>query len=61
MRLIDADKLIDELYHEAFEVDSDMQRWDSGCWVRYRLVEKTIYEQPTITNEQIESMIGKSL
>lgn len=40
MRLIDADKLINDLYHKVFEEDTDMQRWDSGCWVRYRLIEK---------------------
>lgn len=35
-------KLADEMYHEAMEVDHEkdgMQRWDSGCWIRYKLFE----------------------
>ena len=48
MRLIDADALIDRLYNDAFETDTDMQKWDSGCWVRYKLVKTDIDEQPTI-------------
>ena len=47
-RLIDADKLRSEMYEEAFEKDSDMQRWDSGCWIRYKLFENVIAQQPTI-------------
>lgn len=38
--LIDIDALNDAMYHEAFETDSDMQRWDSGCWIRYKMFEK---------------------
>ena len=48
MRLIDADALQDVLYHEAFETDSDMQRWDSGCWIRYKMFENAIDNAPTI-------------
>ena len=48
MRLIDADKLKNELYHEAFETDSDMQKWDGGCWIRYKMFEKAIESAPTI-------------
>ena len=29
-RLIDADALRAAMYHEAFETDSDLQRWDAG-------------------------------
>lgn len=46
-RYIDADKLRAQMYHEAFEVDSDMQRWDSGCWIRYKMFENAIDAQPT--------------
>lgn len=48
MRLIDADALKSAMYHEAFETDSDMQKWDSGCWIRYKLIVKCIDAAPTI-------------
>ena len=48
MRLIDADALNDRMYHEAFETDTDMQRWDSGCWIRYKMFENAIAEAPII-------------
>lgn len=38
-RLIDANKLEAMMYHEAFETDSDMQKWESGCWIRYKVFE----------------------
>lgn len=47
-RLIDADALRVGMYHEAFETDSELQRWDSGCWVRYRMFENHIDNAPTI-------------
>ena len=52
MRLIDADALSDALYHEAFETDTDMQRWDSGCWIRYKMFENARDNAPTITIER---------
>ena len=36
---IDRNDLSKRMYHEAFERDSDLQRWDSGCWIRYHLFE----------------------
>ena len=39
-RLIDADELRTRMYHEAFETDTDYQRWDSGCWIRYKMFEQ---------------------
>lgn len=54
MRLIDADALINRMYHDAFEIDSDMQKWDSGCWIRYKMFENAINEQPTIEPKQGE-------
>ena len=47
-RLIDADELRAAMYHNAFEKDSDMQRWDSGCWIRYKMFEKVIEAAPTV-------------
>ena len=46
-RCIDAEKFKKEMYHEAFETDSDMQKWDSGCWIRYKMFENCIAQQPT--------------
>ena len=48
MRLIDADALRQSMYHEAFETDSPMQKWDSGCWIRYKMFENAIDSAPTI-------------
>ena len=48
MRLIDADALIERMYHDAFETDTDMQKWDSGCWIRYKMFENAIDEAPSI-------------
>lgn len=47
MRLIDADKLESDMYHNAFEINTDLQKWDSGCWIRYKMFENVIDEQPT--------------
>ena len=51
-RLIDADALGNRMYHEAFEKDSEDQKWDSGCWIRYKLFERVLREQPTIELER---------
>ena len=53
MRLIDADKLEEDMFHNAFEVDTDLQRWDSGCWIRYKMFENVIEKQPTIDAEPV--------
>lgn len=34
------------LYHEAFETDTEYQRWDSGCWIRYKLFENVVDALP---------------
>ena len=47
MRLIDADALNDSMYHEAFETDSELQKWDSGCWIRYTMFENHLDNAPT--------------
>ena len=46
MRLIDADALREAMYHEAFETDTPLQKWDSGCWIRYKMFEKCIDDAP---------------
>lgn len=47
-RYIDADALNERMYHDAFETDSDMQKWDSGCWIRYKMFENALADAPTI-------------
>ena len=47
-RLIDADEFRREMYHEAFETDSDLQKWDSGCWIRYKMFENAIENFPAV-------------
>lgn len=54
MRLIDADALIDRMYHDAFETDTDMQKWDSGRWIRYKMFENAIDDAPTIVPKRGE-------
>lgn len=46
--LIDRDELSAAMYHEAFETDSKMQKWDSGCWIRYALFEKKRDAAPVV-------------
>lgn len=53
MRLIDADALNATMYHEAFETDTDMQKWDSGCWIRYKMFERAVKAAPTIESEPV--------
>ena len=60
MRLIDADDFGNRMYHEAFEKDSDLQKWDSGCWIRYKLFENVLREQPTIQPETATVTIGRT-
>jgi hypothetical protein len=36
------------MYHEAFEMDSDMQKWDSGCWIRYKMFEDRLKDAPSV-------------
>lgn len=48
MRLIDAYALSKAMYESAFEKDSDERKWDSGCWIRYKMFERNISNAPTI-------------
>lgn len=51
-RLGDLDALRARMYHEAFDTDSEMQRWDSGCWIRYKMFERNEETAPTIIPEE---------
>lgn len=53
-RLIDADALRAKMYHEAFETDTPMQKWDSGCWIRYKMFEDMEESAPTVIPESKE-------
>ena len=53
MRYIDADLLNKRMYHEAFEIDSDMQKWDSGCWIRYKVFENCLEQMPTADVKEV--------
>lgn len=47
-RWIDVDMLCEKMYHEAFETDSDEQRWDSGCWIRYKMFQRVVNSMPIL-------------
>lgn len=51
-RLIDAEALNDKMYHEAFEKDSELQKWESGCWIRYKMFENCINDAPAVIEEE---------
>lgn len=46
--LIDMYDFDHAMYHEAFEVDSDMQKWESGCWIRYKMFERLRDSAPVV-------------
>lgn len=48
MRLIDADELMHQMYRKAFIEDSNMQKWDSGCWIRYKMFELVVDSVPSV-------------
>ena len=54
--LISRDDLSRRMYHEVFEVDNGMNRWDSGLWIRYKIFENVIKEVPAVEPER---KIGK--
>lgn len=53
-RLIDANALKVKMYEEAFETDTDEQRWDSGSWIRYRMFERNVDDAPAIDAIPVE-------
>ena len=60
MRLIDADRLKEAMYHAAFEEDSEDQEWNGGCWIRYRLFERVLDSIPTeklYTEEEVARIL----
>lgn len=53
-RLIDGDELSSRMYHEAFETDTSLQKWDGGCWIRYKMFENCRDSAPTILEAEGE-------
>ena len=49
--MIDADALMQAMYHRAFVTDGGTM-WQSGYWVRYRAIEQVVEDQPTIELER---------
>lgn len=46
MIYINKELLESRMYREAFENDSELQKWDSGCWIRYKLFERVLDAMP---------------
>lgn len=38
------DKLMKNMWEATFVEDTDMQKWDGGCWIRYKLLENVVGE-----------------
>ena len=53
-KMIDGDAFRKKMYHDAFETDSKMQRWDSGCWIRYKMFENNIEDAETLVEAEGE-------
>lgn len=41
------------MYQEAFEKNSAYQKWDSGCWIRYKLFERCVEAVPAADVVQV--------
>lgn len=52
--LISRQALRSDMYHEAMEKDSEEQRWDGGCWIRYKMFERVVDRQPSAQPEKCE-------
>jgi hypothetical protein len=52
--LVDMSQLDSKMYHMAFETDTDLQKWDSGCWIRYKLYEDIRDAMPVIIGAESE-------
>lgn len=50
--LISRQEIRKAMYHEAMEKDSDEQKWDSGCWIRYKMFERVLETLPSAQPEQ---------
>lgn len=56
-KYIKAVNLRNTMYQETFEKDSEMQKWESGCWIRYKLFENVLDAMPSAdVRENIHGM-----
>lgn len=53
MRLIDADALRNAMFNSVFLQNTEMQKWDYGCWIRYKLFENCLEAAPTVDAEPV--------
>ena len=44
-KYIDAESFRRKMFEETFLKDSDEQKWDSGCWIRYGLFERCLEKE----------------
>lgn len=52
--LIDREALRAAMYEAAFETDSDETKWDSGCWIRYKMFERIVESLPSVPSPEPE-------
>lgn len=45
--LISRKAMREAMYHEAMEKDSNEQKWDGSCWIRYKMFERVIESLPS--------------
>ena len=50
--LINRQALKEAMYIEAMVKDSDEQKWDSGCWIRYKMFERVVESLPSAEREK---------
>ena len=51
--LISRQEIRKAMYHEAMETYTLEQKWDSGCWIRYKLFERVLEALPPAQPELI--------
>ena len=54
MKYINAEDLRKAMYEETFEKDSEMQKWESGCWIRYKLFENVLDAMPSADVKEVK-------
>ena len=61
---IKVSELKERMYTAAFLTDSDLQKWDSGCWIRYKLFENVLADiQPAevVSIEQYANLLANAI
>lgn len=47
---ISREELKRTMYHEVYDRESALVRWNNGCWIRYKLFDKVVTSIPACTN-----------